>query len=288
MSRRVLALLVVLSALFVFTGCENLTVRMKMVEGNKHYKAQDYDKAIASYKEILQVQPDNFMATYLIAISNLAQYHPGSQHPKDVGYANESLAYFEKALNMKPPSPDWTEKLEKYYLSLLSASNQEAKAIAFLEKERAKKPNNVGIISQLATYYAKTDFNKALDAFQKIAQMEPTKEHWYTVGVVCWERSYKGGAQVSDDERVRLIGIGQDALKKAIAIDPTYFEAWAYVNLLHREMAKVASNRQDLETYTREMALAEEAKNKAVAISKAKKEEAAKEQASGSSTTTTK
>lgn len=277
MSRRVLALLVVASTLLVLTGCNNLRIRMKMVEGNKYYKAQQYDKAVEDYKAILQMDPNNFMATYLVAISDLAQYHPGSTHPKDQALAQESIKYFEKALQMKPPSADWTEKLQKYYLSLLTAANQDDKAIAYLESERAKKPNDVGILSQLATYYAKKDPDKALDTFEKVAQLDPKKkENWYTVGVVCWERSYKNINVPNDDVRMQLIDKGQQALQKALDIDPNYFEALAYVNLLHREAAKVYANRQDREGYDRELKAADAAKDKAVAISKAKKEQDAK------------
>ncbi len=274
MSRKLL-LGIVLFALVVAPGCDRLKVRLAMVQGTKLYKAQKYDEAIAEFKKIVAMDPQNFNANYLIAISNLAMYHPGSTHPKDLAYAQASTDAFEKTLKLTPPGNKdeqkaWHEKLEKYYLSLLTAANKDDKAVEYLEAQRAKSPNDVTVIQQLATYYAKSDFNKALGAFTKVAELAPTKEHWYTVGVVCWERSYKGGMAVSDEERQTLIDTGQAALTKALSMDPDYFEALSYVNLLHREQAKVCANRQDRECYDKELAAADATVKKALEARKKK------------------
>jgi tetratricopeptide (TPR) repeat protein len=275
MGRRLLSVLVVCGALVVAPGCENLKIRMSMVKGNKAYKAQKYDEAIVEYKNILAMDPEHFMANYLVAISNLAQYHPGSTHPRDVQYANESIAAFEKTLKLTPPGTadeqkGWREKLQKYYLSLLVSAQQEDKAIAYLEEQRLREPNNVVIIQQLATHYARRDFDKALAAFEKVAELEPTKEHWYTVGVVCWERSYKGAEMVSNEDRTQLVDKGLAALNKALAIDPQYFEALSYVNLLNRELAKVYAAQQNLEGYTKALQTADEYMKKALEARKRK------------------
>jgi tetratricopeptide (TPR) repeat protein len=276
MKRRVVGVLVVCCSLLVAPGCEGLKVRMAMVRGNKAYKAQKYDDAIKEYKAILAMDPNNVMANYLIAISNLAQYHPGSQHPKDKAYADESIKYFEKTMQLPAhgetaeQKKEWADKLQKYYLSLLTSAGREETAVAFLESQRQKNPNDVVVIQQLAAQYAKSDFPKALEAFTKVAELQPTKEHWYTVGVVCWERSYKGGIAVSDEERKKLIATGQEALKKALAQDPEYFEALSYVNLLWREQAKVYANEGNREGFDMAMKTADETVQKALAARKKK------------------
>lgn len=281
MNRRVLGVLVVCCSLLVAGGCDNLKIRMAMVRGNKAYKAQKYDDAIKEYKNIVALDPNNVHANYLIAISNLAQYHPGSPHPKDKAFAEESIKYFEKtmqlpALGSTPAEQkEWADKLQKYYLSLLSSAGREDKAVAYLEQRRQKTPNDVGVIQALAGQYAKSDFPKALEAFTKVAELQPTKEHWYTVGVVCWERSYKGGIAVSDDERKELIAKGQEALKKALAQDPEYFEALSYVNLLWREQAKVYANEGNREGFDMAMKTADETVQKALAARKKKQATAA-------------
>lgn len=285
MSRRFLAVPIVAmvaASLVLATGCDSLKIRLNLTKGNKAYKAQKYDEAIGYYKEILSIDPDNFLANYLLAMSNLAMYHPGSTHEKDKAYAQNAIAALEKTMSLPPPDAETPDKLRRYYLSLLTAANQDDKAIKYLEAERAKDPKNTGVLSQLAQYYAKqmTGFQKALETFDQIAQIEPNKkEHWYTIGVVCWERSYKGGTLVSDDERIELIKRGQAALDRALKLDADYFEALSYVNLLHREQAKVLANRGDLEGAQVEVQKAEAIVQRALAAQKKKKDQLAREQA---------
>lgn len=279
MSRRLLAVLAV-SSLLLATGCNALSTRIHMSKGNKAYKAAKYDDAIKEYKQILAINPNNFSANYLVAMSNLAMYHPGSTHPKDISSSKESITYFEKLLTLDPPgTPDEKKamhaKLQKYYLSLLTAAGQEDKAIAYLEAQRAKNPNDIAVLQQLAGAYAKKDFNKAMEAFEKLAQLEPkNKERWYTIGEVCWEKSYKGGMAVSDQERTALVNKGLDALQKAVTIDPDYAESWAFINLLHREMAKVYTNQNDRAGWDKEMAGAKFATDKAIEINNKRKAKA--------------
>ena len=250
MSRRLLAVVLVAS-LALASGCDALRIRANLTKGNRAYKAQKYEDAIVFYKKILEIDPDHFLGNYLTAMSNLAMYHPGSTHPKDKAYAENAIAALEKTMTLPPPDAETPEKLQRYYLSLLTAAGQDAKAVQYLEREVAKNPKNIPALSQLAQYYAKAPggFPKALATFEKIAEYEPNKkEHWYTLGVVAWERSYKGAEMVSDEEREQLIKKGFAWLDKSLAIDPDYFEAISYVNLLHREQAKVYANRQDLES----------------------------------------
>jgi tetratricopeptide (TPR) repeat protein len=155
------------------------------------------------------------------------------------------LASFEKTLDLTAPSPDVREKTEKYYLSFLDSAGEKAKAIAYLEKQLVARPGDLALINQIATMYQKNnDFTKALDYFEKRANMDSTnKEAWYTLGVNCWARSYHGSKEgtVSQPEREAVVDKGIAALDKALAIDPNYFEALSYINLLYREKSQVLS-----------------------------------------------
>ena len=150
------------------------------------------------------------------------------------------MAAFEKTLELTPPNPDVREKTEKFYLSFLNSAGDKDKGIAYLEKQLGTRPNDLALINQIATLYQKKgDFTKALEYFEKRANMDPTnKETWYTLGVNCWARSYHGGVTVSQEEREQVVDKGIEALNKALAIDPNYFDALSYINLIYREKAK--------------------------------------------------
>ncbi|MCU0224145.1 MAG: tetratricopeptide repeat protein [Acidobacteria bacterium] len=250
MRRSVVAVLLLGVLLVSAPGCQGIRERMAMKKAHELYKAQKYDEAIKKYKEILVMDPGNYTATYQIAMSNLAMYHPGSAHEKDKAYAAASIEHLEKLMAMQAPDKETQERVVKYYLSLLASAEMSDKAIAFMEKELAKDPKNIETVLQLANLYAKKgDFPNAWRYFLKRAEMDPkNKEAWYTVGVVAWERSYKGKEAVSDSEREQtLIPQGLAAFDKAIAIDPDYFDALVYANLLYREKAAVLGRQQRLE-----------------------------------------
>ena len=236
-SRHVVALAVAL--MVVTSGCK-FQERMHLKNGNALLNAQKYEQAIEEYKKLLAVNPDSWDGNYNTAISYLALYHPGSEHPKDKEYAQKGIAAFEKTLSLTPPSDEAREKTEKFYLGFLDSTGEKDKAIAYLEGQLKQRPTELPLINQIANLYQKKgDFENSLNYFEKRAQMEPnSKEAWYTLGVNCWARSYHGGVTVSQEERERVVDRGIAAFEKALAIDPNYFDALSYINLTYREKSK--------------------------------------------------
>jgi len=228
------------AAVLLGPGCNGFRERVFLKKGNELYTAQKYEEAIVQYDELLKVNPKSWEGNYLKSVCYLALYHPGSEHPKDKDYAVKGLAAFEKTLELTAPDPETREKTEKFYLSFLDSAGEKEKAIAYLEKQLATRPGDVALINQIATMYQKNnDFTKALEYFEKRANLDPTnKEAWYTLGVKCWDRSYHGGLSVSQEEREAVVDKGIKALDKALAIDPDYFDALSYINLIYREKAK--------------------------------------------------
>ena len=258
-------------AIVMAPGCKNFQERALLKKGNHLYTAQKYEEAIQEYAKLLAIEPASWDGNYLTSVSYLALYHPGSEHPKDKEYAEKGIAAFERTLALTPPSPEAREKTERYYLSFLDSTGDKDKAIAYLEKQLAGRPNDLALINQIATLYQKKgDFSKALEYFEKRANMDPgNKEAWYTLGVNCWARSYHGKETVSQEEREQVVDKGIMALDKALAIDPNYFEALSYINLIYREKAKalaaVGKNAEAGQAYAK----ADEYQKQAIDIRKA-------------------
>jgi len=242
-------LLLVLVVLVTAPGCDALRERFALKKGNEFYTQQKYEKAAEEYAKILALEPDDWDGNYLSAISYLAMYHPGSTHPKDKEYAAKAIAGFEKCMSLDAPSKEVATKVEEFYLSLLVSTGEFAKASEYLEAKLEADPGNATLMVQLAQLYAKSgDFENALKYFEMRAEAEPdSKEAWYTVGVVCWERSYRGGPAVSNEERGRVIEKGTAALERALSLEPNYFDALSYINLIYREKAKMLAELGDLE-----------------------------------------
>ena len=230
---------VVLTALAAGSSCGVIKERQQMDRANKLFAAKKYDQAIPIYETILKRDPNNWDANYKLAMSWMAQFHPASTHPMDQEFKTKGVSALEKLMTLTPPSPEDMAKVENYYLSLLTSAGDNDKAIAYLEKKIQKAPNDKDLMSQLATLQAKAgNFDESLKWYEKIAELDPkTKTNWYTVAVLCWERSNKAGMTISPEERAAIIQHGIDSIDKALAIDPEYTEALAYKNLLFREKA---------------------------------------------------
>ncbi|HJQ99870.1 MAG TPA: tetratricopeptide repeat protein [Candidatus Polarisedimenticolaceae bacterium] len=261
-SRHVLALAV--AAMVVTSGCK-FQERMHLKKGNELLNAQKYELAIEEYKKLLEVNPDSWDGNYNTAISYLALYHPGSEHPKDKEYAEKGIAAFEKTLSLTAPSSEAREKTEKFYLGFLDSTGEKDKAIAYLEAQLKQRPNDLPLINQIANLYQKKgDFENSLNYFEKRAQMEPnSKEAWYTLGVNCWARSYHGGVTVSQEEREKVVDRGIAAFEKALALDPNYFDALSYINLTYREKSKALAAVGKIDEANAAYQKAEEYKKKA-------------------------
>jgi tetratricopeptide (TPR) repeat protein len=266
MSRRLVTFLMLGALALVLPGCDSVKIRYYMNEANKAYKAQKYEDALGLYQKVLSMVPNDWAANYQVAVSYLALYHPNSTHPKDLEYAEKAVVALEKLLGMKAPDIATTEKVRGFYVGLLQSANKADKAIAFYEDLTTKEPTNPLFAAQLAQLYAKKpDFPNALKWFEKRAELEPSnKEAWYTIGVLCWERSAKGGLLVSDQERAeQLIPTSMRALEKAVSLDPDYFESLVYINLVYREKAKLAAAAGDQAGYQAAMEKSQEFTKKA-------------------------
>jgi len=222
-------------------GCDTFRTKGHIKKGDEFYKGQKYEEAVVEYKEAQKSSPDDWDINYRIAIAYLAMYHPQSTHRKDVEAAEGAVTALEKLMKLEAPDAETKEKVRAYYLSILTSTEKTDKAIQYLEGELAKDPKNASLIAQIAALYGKKgDFENALKYYKQNAELDPRKkEGWYSVGALCWERSYKGGATVSNEERAVVVDVGLDALQKALAIDPDYFEAISFTNLLYREKYKV-------------------------------------------------
>ena len=232
-----LPIIAALATVQVFGGSEE---QFFLEEGTELYKAQKYKEAIAQFDRLLERDSTNWSANYLTAASYLSMYHPGSERPDDKECAAKSAAAFERTLALKPPSSEEREKTERLYLSLLDATGDKDKAIAYLEKQLTSRSKEPALTMQLALLYQrKGDYSRALAYLEERASIDSSnKEAWYTLGVNCWAWSYHDDTALSQAERDHVVDKGIQALEKSLAIDPDYFEAVSYANLMYREKAK--------------------------------------------------
>jgi hypothetical protein len=110
----------------------------------------------------------------------------------------------------------------------------------------------------------------------------PKKETYETIGAQAWDKAHNY-PDLTDEQRQQVITQGIDAENKALAIDPNYAEALAFINLLYREQAHI-DQRTNPQKATEDLAKADEYRNKAIELNKQKAAEKARTAAAAAAT----
>lgn len=272
MNRKIAAPILLLAlAIIVQSGCAQFRAKMEVSQGNELYNAKKYEAAIEKYKSALTKAPKLSTIYLNLGLSYMALYVPGSPHPKDKQYADNAIAYLKEYLKYDPNNP----RVNEYLITMYLNSERMNDAIGYFEEHLKKNPQDTGAMQKLAFLYAKSGkFNESLQWYQKRAQVEPNNaEAYYVIGVICWEKSYKF-ADVTPEEREKLIQTGMSALERAIKLNPNYADAYLYMNLLYREKAKqialdpAAVPEDKIDEYNSYLAKAKELMEKAQEIRK--------------------
>ena len=238
MKRNVAALLAVVAAELVATGCEKLKARGNLNKGVQAYKNAQYAQAVERFEEAVRLDPNFPTARLYLAMAYYSQYIPGAESPENQQMADRALAEFQKVLEQKPNDDVAT------------------KSIASL-------------------YYNEKKWDQAEEWYKKAIALNPKdKEAYYTMGVIAWSKWYPvyGTARAKlsmkpedpgpiKDKKVKeelkaqylpVINEGIQNLEKALEVDKEYDDAMAYMNLLVRERADLDDTsdeyKKDIET----------------------------------------
>jgi Tfp pilus assembly protein PilF len=261
------AVLAVLAALLISTGCNKLKARDQLNKGVQAYKGANYEEAIERFKNAVNLDPDLKVAKLYLATAYAQQYVPGVDAPDNVKMGKQAIEEYQKVLQNDPSSVN------------------SLKGIAFL-------------------YMQMKDFDNAREYYKKAIGVDPNDpEIYYSVGVIDWSQAYKDAADLKskndmkvDDELKGkaaqklcqqlqdkdgpLIDEGMKMLQQAIDKRQDYDDAMAYMNLLYRRKA-VDMTCQDAQARADYIKTANEWSDKAMAARKKKAEAAAKKNTGG-------
>ena len=256
-----------------FLSCGRFQAKVDWKKGNELYNARKFEEAIKRYRSALSKDPSIKKIYLNIALSYMSMYVPGSTYEKDIKYADEAIAAFKEYIKNFPDD----EKADMYLVAMYKGADRKDEAIAFFQEKLRKSPGDASIMQKLAFLLAQTGkFEEAMELYQRRAQLLQTNaEAYYTVGVICWEKSYKS-PYMAPDMREKIVGIGMKALEKSVDLNKDYYEAYLYMNLMYREKAKLISMDpksvpdDKVDEYNALLAKAKELQQKALEIRKKK------------------
>lgn len=120
---------------------------------------------------------------------------------------------------------------------------EKAKQIEELGNEEDLKKQMDGKTAQLEAEYNQMD--EVLKGLPE-EKVKAVSKAYYTIGVVCWNRSYQTATDMMGaEERLMYIKRGFESLNKATDLDPDFPDPWAYKRLLYLEQVKAEPLKRD-------------------------------------------
>lgn len=239
-SRRVALCATLLAAALATSGCEKLRARDHLNKGVQAFKSAKYADAAEHFRVAVDLDPSFDIPRLYLATAYMQQYVPGADAPENIEVAKKANEEFMKVLEANPKN---TLAIE----SLASLRFNQAQGITKLEDKLAK-------------------LDEAREWYQKLVDVDDkNKQGWYSLAVITWLKWYPEYKQARDkmgmkpeepgplkDKKVKEelkakwlgpINDGIKDLEKAIVVDPEYDDAMAYMNLLYRQRADLADNK---------------------------------------------
>ena len=263
-----------------------LQARLELNRANRAYAEGDHEAAIRGYDRVAAFyrgpealrRDDKLAEAALHRGYALMALQRGTTGPQRVEVASRAIESFREYLRQDGARSEIEpRRVEEYMLSLYLDSNRPEQALRLLQAWHRRDPRDPVVAFRIAQHYAEQgDVANAMEWYRKRIEMRPQDpEMRYALGVFAWQVSYYNRA-LSDQGKQVWVEQGLKQLQHAIELRPEYFEAYSYVNLLYRELAKFAPRSRDRARF---IALAEANLTKALELREAKMKQA--EQANG-------
>lgn len=256
------------------TGCNKLKSRDDLNKGVSAYKNAKYSQAVDLFQEAINLDPENPNARVYLATAYMMQWIPGAISPENVQFATKAKEEFGKVL----------EKDANNGVALASLAS-----LAFNEADPLPLEQKMAKLDEAASWYT------------KLVTADPkNRDGFYSLGAIAQKKFYPAlmtarvNANMKPDEPGPLkdkkakeelsakylatIDDGIKNLDKALEIDKESDDAMAYKNLLIREKADLAD---DKDAYKKQIEEADSWLQKALDTKKIKQERAEKKTQGG-------
>ena len=250
-------LLTLATAVFL-SGCDTLRARMELNKGNTYYKNEKYKDALLQFQKGLALDPGLKFAWRSVALSAMVLYRPGQDSTENNQYFSTAVDAFKKYLAAFPQD----EKSREYLMSLYEGAKKYDDLMKYIQDDLKKNPGDLRDNKAIVSIYLRTQ--KIKEAYDWITTHIPNTdaEPYYLVSVYCWDKAYRDPT-ISGQQRGEFVDLGLTSAGKALQMQPEYFDAMIYTNLLYREKAKLQTDEKLKQEFFDK---ADEFRNKALAL----------------------
>jgi tetratricopeptide (TPR) repeat protein len=118
---RPLVLAALLPVAFVAAGCGQLRAKVAYKDGTRHYKSEEFKKAIEEYEHAVALDPSMPEAHFYLASSHQALYRPGKDTQENVAHLEQAIEHYKKSLEVNTGTTERAKLLRRNALGFLSA-----------------------------------------------------------------------------------------------------------------------------------------------------------------------
>lgn len=221
------------SVLLGAAGCEELTSRREIQDGNKLYAEGRYNKAVELYMDALQRTPDLPIGHHNAGLAYYKLFQPGVETKENRALAEKSAHHF---MIYMESAPDDT-KVRGLLTTIWLDSGQYDKALTYWTQVLAKNPQSRDVIEKLANINRQAgDYEKAREWHLKRVELEADNtgkvKAYYDIATMEWSRLQK--PDLVDVERLAVADIGIAALQKAEQLEPKNSQVQSLMGSLYQ------------------------------------------------------
>jgi tetratricopeptide (TPR) repeat protein len=249
-----------------------------MTVANALYSAERYAEAAAAYQAVVAADPSYGEAHFFLANALDSQYRPARRgEPANDRLLEAARDHYATAADLlvrpdqalvlkrtlqflaaiytrdKLDQPDRAEPVVRRLIALdpsdpggyfalakiYEDAGKIADAEAILIQVQAAAPDVIDVWSTSAQFYNRTgEFDRAMEAFRRITQIEPqNSRHFYQMAVF-YEEKVRKDFTITPPQATEYLTKGLEAVDRALELRPDYFEALTYKNLILRQQAR--------------------------------------------------
>lgn len=251
-------ILLTMAAAVLLSGCNKLQARVELNKGNGYYKNEKYQDALLQFQKGVALDPSLKFAWRSVALTAMVLYRPGVDSPENNRYFATAVDGFKKYLEAFPQN----QKAQDYLIACYVNASKYDEVLKYLQDDLKKHPGELRDNKAIVSIYLRTQRIK--EAYDWIIAHIPKAEAepYYLVSVYCWDKAYRDPS-ISSQVRSEFVELGLSSVEKALQMQPEYFDAMIYTNLLLREKAKLQTDEKLKQQYFEK---ADEWRTKALAL----------------------
>jgi tetratricopeptide (TPR) repeat protein len=207
-------------------------------QGDALFASARYREALSAFEKARTQDPGNIDILRRVARSRWATWEPVFEDPSNRKVLETATGEYKELLARDPDDQEALDRLVRGWIDLRRSDE----AYVFLKDRNARRPEEPQTIVFLVRLCEiRGNPQERLSWLHRLVALAPNDPApHYALGTSAWEQSYNSpGDKLEAGLRRKVLADGQAELDRAIALEPEYFEAMLYKNLLFREEAKI-------------------------------------------------